>query len=134
MASFLINAILFLLLPVSVYLFEVDLAFKISVGIMMAFGICMAILNSSIVGLAGILPPKYMSAFMMGLSLNAFVPLVLRIITLASFGIMDHLLYLFGALIFFAINSIFMGLCAYGAIIVIKQNVIIYNLALTLDN
>ena len=100
----------------------------------MAFGICMAILNSSIVGLAGILPPRYMSAFMLGLSLNAVVPLILRIITLASFGIMDQILYIFGAMIFFAINAMFMGICAYGAIIVIKQNVIIFNLFLTLDN
>ena len=117
---FLINAILFVLLPLTIYLFEVDLAFSISVCFMMSFGICMAILNSSIVGLAGILPPKYMSAFMLGLSLNALAPIILRVITLASFGIIDHLMYLFGAMIFFWINAVFLGLCAYGVFIVIK--------------
>ena len=86
----------------------------------MSFGICMAILNSSIVGLAGILPPKYMSAFMLGLSLNALAPIILRVITLASFGIMDKVLYIYGAIVFFGIHSVFLGICAYGAFIVIK--------------
>ncbi len=89
----------------------------------------MAILNSSIVGLAGILPPKYMSAFMLGLSLNALAPIILRVVTLASFGIIDKMMYQFGAMVFFGINSLFLGLCAYGVFIVIKQNVIIFNLA-----
>lgn len=56
---------------------------------MVMFGICMALLNSSILGLAGILPPKYMTAFMLGTSLNAVMPLTLRVITLLSFGILD---------------------------------------------
>jgi hypothetical protein len=87
---------------------------------MMSFGICMAILNSSIVGLAGILPPKYMSAFMLGLSLNALAPIILRVITLASFGIMDQLMYFFGAMVFFMANAAFLAACAYGVFIVIK--------------
>lgn len=69
---------------------------------MVLFGICMAILSSSIAGLAGILPPKYMSAYMLGISLNAVGPLILRIITLASFGLLDQVKYFFGALVFFA--------------------------------
>jgi len=94
----------------------------------------MAILNSSIVGLAGILPPKYMSAFMLGISLNAVGPLVMRIITLASFGLMDRVKYFFGALTFFASNAAFLGVCGYGAFVVIRQNVIIFNLAQTLED
>ncbi len=94
----------------------------------------MAILNSSIVGLAGILPPKYMSAFMLGLSLNALAPIILRVITLASFGILDKVKYLFGAMVFFGSNAAFLGCCAYGVFIVIKQNVIIFNLAMVIDD
>ena len=94
----------------------------------------MAILNSSIVGLAGILPPKYMSAFMLGISLNAVMPIVLRVITLASFGLLDKVKYFFGALVFFTWIAIFFGICAYGVFIVIRQNVIIFNLAQTLDD
>ena len=86
---FTINAVLCLILPVMVYFLPPELAFQLSVLIMMCFGICMAILNSSIVGLAGILPPKYMSAFMLGISLNAVGPIILRVITLASFGLMS---------------------------------------------
>lgn len=94
----------------------------------------MAILNSSIVGLAGILPPKYMSAFMLGISLNALGPLSLRVITLASFGILDRVKYFFGALVFFCCNGGVLALCAYGVFIVIRQNVIIFNLAQMLDD
>lgn len=89
----------------------------------------MAILNSSIVGLAGILPPKYMSGFMLGISLNAMGPVILRIITLASFGVLDRVKYFFGGLIFFALNGIFLAVCAYGVLFVIRSNVIIFNLA-----
>lgn len=101
---------------------------------MMAFGVFMAVLNSSIVGLAGILPPKYMSAFMLGLSLNALAPIVLRVITLASFGLLDKVKYFFGAMVFFGSNAGFLACCAYGVFIVIKQNVIIFNLALVIDD
>lgn len=94
----------------------------------------MAILNSSIVGLAGILPSKYMSAFMLGISLNAVGPIVLRVITLASFGILDRVKYFFGALVFFSANGIFLVVCAFGVFVVIRQNVIIFNMALTLEN
>lgn len=100
---------------------------------MMSFGICMAILNSSIVGLAGILPPKYMSAFMFGISLNSVGPIVLRVITLASFGLLDRVKYFYGALLFFSANGVFLAFCAYGAFVVIRQNVIIFNLAQMLD-
>lgn len=94
----------------------------------------MAILSSSIVGLAGILPPKYMSAFMLGISLNAMMPIGLRIVTLASFGVLDKVKYFFGAMIFFGLNAIFLGICAYGALVVIRQNVIIFNLAMVIED
>lgn len=88
-ACFMISAVLFIMVPLVVYILNVELAFNITVGIMMIFGICMALLNSGIVGLAGILPPKYMSAFMLGISLNAVGPLALRMVTLASFGLLN---------------------------------------------
>jgi hypothetical protein len=61
-----------------------------------------------------------MSAFMLGISLNAVGPLVMRIITLASFGLMDRVKYFFGALTFFASNAVFLGVCGYGAFVVIR--------------
>jgi hypothetical protein len=115
-----INAVLFIVLPLIVYFLDPYIAFQLSVAVMMSFGICMAILNSSIVGLAGILPPKYMSAFMLGLSLNALGPIILRVITLLSFGILDRVKYFFGALVFFICNGLFLALCAYGVSIVIR--------------
>ena len=93
----------------------------------------MAILNSGLTGLAGILPPKYMSAFMLGISLNAVGPIVLRALTLASFGLLDGISYLMGALVFFGVTSFFMGVCAYGVSIVVEQNVIVFNMAQTLE-
>ena len=78
-----------MILPLIVYFLNEEAAFITSVCIMVMFGICMAILNSTLAGLAGILPPKYMSAFMLGISLNAVGPLILRVITLFSFGILD---------------------------------------------
>jgi hypothetical protein len=70
-----------------------------------------------------------MSAFMLGISLNALIPIALRIVTLACFGLLDRVKFFFGALIFFASNGAFMVVCAYGVFIVIRQNVIIFNLA-----
>jgi len=119
---------------VVVYLFSADLAFNIATGMMIALGICMAILSSSIVGLAGILPPKYMSAFMLGISLNAAIPIGLRVFTLASFGVLDRVKYFFGAMIFFGLNAAFLGVCAYGTVVVIRQNVIIFNLAMVIED
>jgi hypothetical protein len=83
-------------------------------------GICMAILNSSLVGLAGILPPKYMSAFMLGISLNAVAPIILRVITLASFGLLDQVKYFFGALVFFSVVAVYQLICAYAVIVVVR--------------
>lgn len=117
-----------------VYIFSADLAFSIATGIMIGLGICMAILSSSIVGLAGILPPKYMSAFMLGISLNAGMPIGLRVVTLASFGVLDKVKYFFGAMIFFGLNAAFLGVCAYGALVVIRSNVIIFNLAMVIED
>jgi len=42
--------------------------------------------------------------------------------------------YFFGALIFFSANGIFLGICAYGALVVIRQNVIIFNMANMLED
>jgi hypothetical protein len=126
--------VLCLILPILVHFLSASIAFNLSVAVMMSFGVCMAILNSSIVGLAGILPPKYMSAFLLGVSLNALIPITLRVITLASFGLLDRFKFFFGALIFFTCNGAFFGVCAYGVFVVIKQNVIIFNLAQTLDD
>jgi hypothetical protein len=75
-----------------------------------------------------------MSAFMFGISLNSVMPIALRSITLASFGLLDRVKYFFGALIFFSSNGLFLGLCAYGALVVIRQNVIIFNMVSILDD
>lgn len=56
---------------------------------MVLFGICMAIAFSSIAGFAGMLPPKFMSAFMLGVSFNGLGVLGLRVITLLSFDIIN---------------------------------------------
>lgn len=87
---------------------------------MVLLGICMAVLSSSLAGLAGILPPRYMSAFMLGISLNAVGPLILRVITLAYFGLLDEVKYFFGALVFFASTGAFLLVCAFGIIFVIR--------------
>ena len=127
-------AVLFFILPILVNFLNEELAFQFSVAIMMIFGVCMAILNGSIIGLAGILPPKYMSALMLGISLNAAGPIVLRVITLASFGLIDQLKFFLGALIFFVANGGFLIVCAMGVFLVVKQNVIIFNMAQMLDD
>lgn len=66
---------------------DVNITWIISLTIMVIFGICIAITFSSLAGFAGMLPSKYMSAFMLGMSFNGFGVLVLRIITLLSFDI-----------------------------------------------
>jgi hypothetical protein len=88
-----LSAVLSISLPIIVYFLHGDLAWILSIIIMVLFGLCMAILQSSLAGLAGILPPKYMSAFMLGITLNAVGPLILRVITLAYFGILDQVKY-----------------------------------------
>lgn len=80
----------------------------------------MAVLSSSIAGLAGMLPPKYMSAFMLGMSLNGVTVLLLRVITLLSFNILDSVKYFYGTLIYFLIASSFMALCAFGVFILLN--------------
>ena len=131
---FLGSAILCVALPVIVYFLPNYLAWIISVIIMVLLGIFMAVLSSSIAGLAGILPPRYMSAYMLGISLNAVGPLIIRVITLASFGILDEVKYFFGALVFFGATALYLLICAFGILLVIKQNVIIFNLVQTLKD
>lgn len=94
----------------------------------------MAVLSSSIAGLAGILPPRYMSAYMLGISLNAVGPIIIRVITLAYFGILDEVKYFFGALVFFGSTAVYLLICAFGILIVIKRNVTIFNLVQTLKD
>ena len=126
---FLISSILFLLLPLLVYCLSEYPAFLVSMGIMVCFGVCMALLHSSIVGLAGILPVRYMQAYMLGISLNAVGPLLMRVVTLGMFGVMDEVRYFWGAVVFFWANGVVMGGCAHGARVLIRQNVIIFNMA-----
>ncbi len=80
----------------------------------------MAILSGSLAGLAGILPPKYMSAFMLGITLNAVGPLIIRVITLAYFGILDEVKYFQGALVFFSVNAGYLVVCSCLILLVIK--------------
>ena len=94
----------------------------------------MALLNSSLLGLIGLLPPRYLSAFMLGVSLNAVFPLWMRVITLMWFGIMNEVKYFQGAVVFFGCTGFFLGVCALGVHTVVRQNVIIFNLAQTLDH
>lgn len=100
---------------------------------MVILGISMAIINSSLAGLAGMLPPKYMGALMLGMSLNGILVLALRVITLLSFDIMHPVQYFNGALTFFAIISTFLTVCAFGIYIVLKQDIIIFSLAQALE-
>ena len=53
---------------------------------MVIFSLTMSVSFSAIAGLAGMLPSKYMTGFMLGISLNGVGSLGLRIITLMSFG------------------------------------------------
>lgn len=101
---------------------------------MVIMGISMAILSSTLIGFAGMLPPKYMSALMLGISLNGVLVLGVRVLTLVSFDIMDPVAYFAGAILFFAVVSVFLIICAFGIFFVIKQNLIIFSLALTLDD
>lgn len=124
-----LSSVLAVALPILVYFVEPEVAWVLSILIMVLFGLCMAILQSSLAGLAGILPPKYMSAFMLGITLNAVGPLVLRVITLAYFGLLDQVKYFQGALVFFVSNASFLVICGCSIFIVIKQDLIIFNLA-----
>eukprot|EP00347_Sterkiella_histriomuscorum_P012064 403370027 len=128
------SAILCVSLPIIVYFLPDYLAWILTVIIMVFLGIFMAVLSSSIAGLAGILPPRYMSAYMLGISLNAVGPLIIRVITLASFGLLDEVKYFFGALVFFGSTALYLVICAFGILLVIKQNVIIFNLVQTLKD
>jgi len=132
--SFMVTAILAVILPCVVYFLPPNVAWVLSIAIMVCFGISMALTSSGLAGLAGVLPPKYMSSFMLGISLNAVGPLIVRIVTLASFGIMDQVKYFFGALIFFVITALYLVICCFIIHRVIRQNVVIFNMALTLED
>jgi hypothetical protein len=75
-----------------------------------------------------------MSAFMLGISLNAVGPLIVRIVTLASFGILDQVKYFYGALIFFLITAGYFVICAFAIFFIIRQNIVVFNFAMTLDD
>jgi hypothetical protein len=89
----------------------------------------MAILNSTLVGLAGMLPPKYMGALMLGMALNGVLVLGIRVLTLVSFDIFHPVKYYTGAVIFFLVISVILVICAFGIYVVLKQNLIIFSLA-----
>lgn len=131
---FLGSALLCIALPLIVYFLPDNIAWILTICIMVMFGIFMAVLSSSIAGLAGILPPRYMSAYMLGISLNAVGPILIRVITLAYFGILDEVKYFFGALVFFGSTAVYLVVCAFGILIVIKRNVTIFNLVQTLKD
>ena len=101
---------------------------------MIVFSTTMAILTSAIAGFAGMLPPKYMAAFMLGVALNGLGTIALRVITLLSFDILNEVKYFIGSLLYFLVNAIFYLICAFGIFPVIKSNVIIFNLANNLED
>ena len=96
---------------------------------MVLIGISIAILNSSLVGFAGMLPPRFMGALMLGFSLNGVLVLGLRVLTLVSFDIMNPVTFFQGAVIYFAIIGGFLVLCSFGIFIIINKNLTIFSLA-----
>lgn len=96
---------------------------------MILFSLTMSILSSAISGFAGMLPPKYMSAFMIGISFNGVGSLIVRTITLLSFDAMNSVKYFYGTIMYFTIMTCFFVICAFGIFVVIKQDMIIFNLA-----
>jgi len=80
----------------------------------------MAVGFSSIAGLTGMLPPRFMAAFMLGYSLNGLGLIALRVVTLFSFDILNEVRYFYGSLIYFAISAGFLMICACGIFIVIR--------------
>lgn len=128
------TALLTIALPIIVQFANEDAAWILSVAIMVFFGCAMAILTSAIAGFAGMLPPMYMSAFMLGVALNGVGTLALRAITLVSFDIMNKAKYFVGSLLYFVVNAIFYLICAFGIFPMIKSNVIIFNLANNLED
>lgn len=74
-------------------------------------------------GFAGMLPPKYMSAFMIGISINGLGTIVVRMMTLltvSNFDIMNQVKYFYGSLIYFTLMGCFFIICAFGIFVVIK--------------
>lgn len=127
------TALLTVALPLIVAFIPDNAAWIISIIIMVIFGVCMAILTSAIAGLAGMLPPKYMAAFMLGVALNVVGTIALRVITLISFDVANEVKYFIGSLLYFIVIAVFHLICAFGIFKVIKSNVIIFNLANALE-
>lgn len=65
----------------------IDFSWDISIVITVLMGSSIAILNSSLMGLAGMLPSKFMNALMLGISLNGILILFVRVPTLFIFDI-----------------------------------------------
>lgn len=101
---------------------------------MIILGSSMAIISSSLIGFAGMLPPRYMSALMLGISLNGILILGIRVITLFVFDIMDPVKYFFGSLIFFLIASVYLIVCSFLIFKVMKSDLIIFCFAYALDD
>jgi hypothetical protein len=122
------------MLPIITQFVESKIAWYISLVIMVLLGSSMAVINSSLIGFAGMLPMKYMSALMLGISLNGVLILGIRVLTLFVFDIMNPVKYFFGALIFFLIASSYSLICSFGIFKVLRSNLVIFSFANTLDD
>lgn len=117
---FFLNSILLFTLPFVAEFVKLPLAWYLTMVITFLMGCSMAVINSTLVGFAGLLPPRYMSGLLLGISFNGLSIVGLRYLTLLSFGLLDPVAYFYGSVIYFTTASIFMLFCAFGILVVIK--------------
>lgn len=116
--GFILTGALIVLLPIVSYFMEPSGGFGLCIVIMVAFGTVSGMLQGSVFGMAGMLPPKYMGAVMFGNGLSGIAMNVLDAICIAAFPPDKGNNRFIGSLIFFIIATLIL-ICAALAQIVL---------------
>jgi equilibrative nucleoside transporter 1/2/3 len=107
-----------ILLPLTAqYFTDPTLGFYLCIMLLLIFGIVSGIVQNTIFGLAGMLPPKYMGAVMLGNGLSGITCNLINCITLAAF---PNDLFL-GSIVYFVIAACMLIVCLFCKL-VLRQN------------
>lgn len=112
-------AVLMIVLPLATNALNPDAGFAVDILILVVFGLLGGFVQSSTYGIAGMLPPKYMGAVMLGNGLSGIIINVLRAICLAALPTSadhpDNEYY--GSLVYFIMAALILVLCSGGYIL-----------------
>mmetsp|Transcript_10108 Transcript_10108/g.7575 ORF Transcript_10108/g.7575 Transcript_10108/m.7575 type:complete len:158 (-) Transcript_10108:146-619(-) len=118
--GFSLFTILMILLPLDTQYLSGDnqsTGYALSIVLLLIFGVFSGVLQSSVFGLGGVLPSKYMGMIMFGNGVSGLFTNFVQIIILLTLPDEEFL----GAMIYFGISAFFLLLCAFCGVVLMKN-------------